>query len=553
MTKNSNFSLRTLAVVGLVMFVVAACQNDYSDLQLVGVNPDFETEVAYFNVHTTNKRLNSVQTNGLSLYQLGRYNTTVYGTEESYVVSQLTLGSVNPRFGLYSQEREFADDTLDATIDEQEHVTRVYLDIPYFSTVATDEDGVPILDDEDDNTYTLDSIFGNREATFDLKVQELTYYLGDFQEPDFTQSAKYFSADPTVNFMNYTGAVLGDSTNYVISSKTIKTYPEDDPDTEEIESETADEILTPRIRIDLDTVFFQEKIVDQEDNPAFASNNNFKEYLRGIVISTSNMSADLLMLLDFSKAKITIEYNYQKYNADEENQREEVSSSFELSLGGNIVQRTSTPNFPAINTNPDTDLLYLKGTQGSMVEIDLFDENDIQTMKDGNWLINDANLTFYVNRDALAGSKMIEPNRIYLFNLADKSVPLLDYSYDATSSNSNPFFSKYIHGGIVEKDDDGQAIRYKIRLTEHLNNIVRKDSTNVKLGLVVLSNINNVVNSSTGAPVNKAAKVEGSDTEILVPGTSVINPAGTVIYGTGAGVPEDKKLRLEVFYSKPSN
>lgn len=553
MIKNSNYGLRSLAAVSLLMLLVAACQKDFSDLQLVGVNPDFETEVAYFNAHASNTRLSSVQTNGLSVYQLGRYTSTVFGTEEAYIVSQLQLSSTSPRFGTYSQATEVADDTLATTIDEEETVTRVYLDLPFFSTIAIDEDGTAILDDEDDNTYKLDSIYGNKTATFNLKVQQLTYYLGDFQEPDFTQSAKYYSSDPAVDFMNYTGVVLADTTGYTISSETIKHYPEDDPDTtDEDESTEADEVLTPRIRINLNKEFFQEKIINQEGSQIFASNTNFKEYLRGIVISTSNFSDDLLMLLDMSGAKITIEYNYQKYNADEETLRETVESSFDINVSGNIVQRISTPNFPTINTEPDSDNIYLKGTQGSMAEIALFDEGDIQTMKDENWLINEANLTFYVNRDALAGSGVIEPNRIYLFNLNDKSIPLIDYSYDGTTSTSNPYISKYIHGGIIEKNDDGDAIKYKIRLTEHLNDIVRHDSTSVRLGLVVLSNINNVI-SSSGVAINKTAKINGSDTEVLVPSTSITNPSGTVLYGSGTDVPEDKRLRLEVYYTKPSN
>jgi hypothetical protein len=30
-----------------------------------------------------------------------------------------------------------------------------------------------------------------------------------------------------------------------------------------------------------------------------------------------------------------------------------------------------------------------------------------------------------------------------------------------------------------------------------------------------------------------------------------MNPLGTILYGTGTGVPEDKKLKLEINYTKP--
>ena len=43
-------------------------------------------------------------------------------------------------------------------------------------------------------------------------------------------------------------------------------------------------------------------------------------------------------------------------------------------------------------------------------------------------------------------------------------------------------------------DEDKNGLMYKIRISEHIKNVVRKDSTNVKLGLVVSSDINNTIN-----------------------------------------------------------
>ena len=42
----------------------------------------------------------------------------------------------------------------------------------------------------------------------------------------------------------------------------------------------------------------------------------------------------------------------------------------------------------------------------------------------------------------------------------------------------------------TETDESGvEQKKYKIRITEHLNNIIVRDSTNVELGLVVSSNV----------------------------------------------------------------
>lgn len=101
-----------------------------------------------------------------------------------------------------------------------------------------------------------------------------------------------------------------------------------------------------------------------------------------------------------------------------------------------------------------------------------------------------------------------------------------------------------MHGGIIEKNEDGKGIRYKIRLTNHINNIVRKDSTNVKLGLVVTSNINVISNTTFIDYENKNKK-----TTIA----TATNPLGTVLYGSNPlNTPEDKRLKLEIYYTKPN-
>ncbi|WP_281763613.1 DUF4270 domain-containing protein [Neptunitalea lumnitzerae] len=545
--------MRALALGIMLLGILTSCEKDFSNLDLPGVSPNFDTDVAYFKTFAKNVKLNSVQTNGLTTYQLGKYTSDVYGEEESYIVSQLALPAANPSFGLYSQEREVADDTLYYTIDEEETVTRVYLDIPYFTSATVDEDGNPVLDGFDVQTYELDSIYGNQDLTFGLRVEKLDYYLGDYQEPDFTEAAKYFSSDPTPNFLNYTSDILGDDDTFEINDGTLITFDEDDPETEDVdESEDVAEVLLPRIRIDLDTQFFQEMIIDQEGSSSFSSNANFREYLRGIVISTYNLNENLLMLLDISQANITIEYTYTTATEDEDGVIEyddTNESSFTLGLSGNVIQKTTTNGFPVLDTSEDAELVYLKGTEGSMAEITLFEPDDIQMMRDENWLINEANLTFYVDRTDLDGAanELIEPNRIYLFNKDEESTPLIDYLIDSNGSTTsgNVFYNRFVHGGIIEKNDDGDAIQYKIRLTEHLNNIVRHDSLNVTLGLVVLSDITNV---ATGA-----AKVNAGAEEIIIPNGSTTNPSGTILYGSSATVPEDRRLRLEVFYTKPSN
>jgi hypothetical protein len=36
-----------------------------------------------------------------------------------------------------------------------------------------------------------------------------------------------------------------------------------------------------------------------------------------------------------------------------------------------------------------------------------------------------------------------------------------------------------------------------------------------------------------------------------LPSASIINPLGTILFGSGANVPLDKRLQLKIYYTKP--
>jgi hypothetical protein len=205
-----------------------------------------------------------------------------------------------------------------------------------------------------------------------------------------------------------------------------------------------------------------------------------------------------------------------------------------------LISPTYNPNLPISSTN----LKYVvTGPNGVSDEID-----DIRAQ---DWLINEANLTFYVDGPAMTNNKRV-PNRIYLYDVKNKKL-LVDYAQDGTTLAGFPKLSKYIYGGIfinqdgkvVNESKDEKAYKYKIRITNHVRNLISKDSTNVKLGLVVTENI--------GGDHSAYSKRQtpGSDAVISAPSLSVMNPLGIILHGTNS---EDdaKKLKLEIFYTKPN-
>lgn len=231
-----------------------------------------------------------------------------------------------------------------------------------------------------------------------------------------------------------------------------------------------------------------------------------------------------------------------------------IRKTLQIKLGGHSVNLLDNQVLNPITT-PNTTLgdskLYLQGGPGSMAVIDLFGglpndatNTELQNIKDQNLLINEANLTFHIDKATL-GAVAPEPNRIYLYDLNNKR-PLIDYYSDLTTS-SNPKYSKYVHGGIIKKESDLRGVTYKIKITNHIRNLVSNDSTNVKLGLVITESINNPLNSYLLTPFTS-----GTTQTKLVPVMSVVNPLGTILHGSNPSVPFSKRVKLEIFYTKPN-
>ena len=96
-----------------------------------------------------NKNLEAVQSNKLPIYQIGTYNDPIYGKTEASITTQLRLTSSKPTFGLFPQETEdnAETDDSDSTIEEEETVTSVFLNIPYLTKSNPDTDGDGVIDE----------------------------------------------------------------------------------------------------------------------------------------------------------------------------------------------------------------------------------------------------------------------------------------------------------------------------------------------------------------------------------------------------------------------
>jgi len=594
----------------LFVIFITACNKDYNTIGINLINNKaFNTSVEEVPVFVKMKKIPPYVVNQIQTFQLGKYNDNIYGNSEVTYISQITMETVSPVFGIFEQNDEIngMEDNI-ACIPEEETLKDVFLDIPFFTNVDDDDndgvinlydvdstdpesdsdgdglsdiaekqtgqnplnpdtDGDGILDGEDTESknpdgnatvYELDSLMGNSAAKFKLKVNELNYYLRAYDpESNFEKYQKYYSNNEIAS--NFSGTVLFDD-EIEINSKELVFWKEDDPETpDEDESEAIKERLTPRIRVSLDKDFFQKKIIDNEGSQDLANNENFKLFIKGLVIKAYDFSDPLLMILNFSEAEVRLVYGYQKYDKKDtpddtsDDVVEESEEQYKLKMEGYKINSFKNDPYPAsiytevYDTINNPKSVYLKGGEGVMAEIELFKNNDgidvLEEIRAKQWLVNEANLSMYIDKEMLSlNGGIIEPSRLYLYDIENKA-PVLDYFID-NSTGPKESENKVIHGGLIELDEDDKGLMYKIRISEHIKNIIRKDSTNVRLGLVVSSDISSSMNT----------EVEKSDLMTFIPSSSVINPLGTVLIGPSPSAENySKRMRLNLYYTEVNN
>lgn len=550
MFKKSFLQQFALGLTALTLLV--SCDKDYNEIGTDIVGDDHFGFELYSGatVKAYNQKLGPIASNNLPINALGFYENPAFGTTQANFVTQVELGTSDPQFNNIDPEDY---DTQPTAIDS------VVLDIPYFSTfLDEDEDGV--------KTYDLDSIYGNPESKFKLSVYQSNYYLRDLDPTQSLGEQQLFYTDMNTEIDNFkVPTLLNDlpttdpqnlngqqNAQFFFDKREHRTVTLND-DGEEVETRFA-----PSMRLHLNKAVFTNLILNAPTGQ-LANNQVFKNYFRGLYFKTESIgNAGSMAMLNFKGGKITIYYNEDKASTvDGATVYKRVNKTLALNLTGNSVSllNNSNENTDYLNTTAnntqEASTLYLKGGEGSMAVIDVFgpdaDNNgiadEIEAIKANGWMINEANLTFYIDRTAMANTGISEPNRIFLYDLNNKR-PLVDYSFDFSSNATYPKFNKFVHGGIIEKEevDNGRGIKYKVRITNHLRNLINNDSTNVRLGLSVTESINNVAFSKLKTP---------NTNTVSAPSMSVVNPLGTILYGSHSSVPEDKRLKIQIYYTKP--
>ena len=525
---------------------MSACQGDYAEIGTDIINDQIiNIQNQTYPIRTYNKRVLPFQSNTLPGHLIGHYFDPNFGSTTAHFLGQLTPGIFEPTFG---------DNTV---------LDSVVLTIPYFSKI-------------EDETYSIDSLYGN--GPIKLSIYKNDFFLRNFDPAsDLDESQLYFSNgsmgnSESLNFNQLEGQLLYTNEEFIPSNQEIILVTRDD-DGEILTSETLSPSLRIKLENNLPESFWETLIFEKEGSEELSSANNFYNYFRGLYFKAEQVNAEsgsiFQMNFNSNDAHLKLYYTYETTSVTT-NETTERQGVYDMRFGGNrtalfensfndVVQQSINNS----NVNDGDSQLFLKGTEGSMAIIELFSEDENgnnfedfitefrEIINEGEAneeriikrLVNEAYLEFYIDDNALFPETDF-PNRIYIYDL-ENDVPLIDYLQDPTVDPSSSD-SKFYHLAPLsfETDENGnESGKYKIRLTEHINNLIVNDLTNLTLGLCIASNI---------SLTNTQKLLTYDETVKGIPATSILSPKGIVLHGNNTDN-SLKKPKFKIYYSQPNN
>lgn len=536
----------------LLIILFTSCEKDFASFDSQVINSDnainFSTSSIEYSLTTRSEMVNPVQTNNLPSFLLGSYNHPQFGKSNSSFVGQMVPSEYN---------HEFGDNVV---------LDSVVLTIPYYSRgVDTSEEG--------DITYEIDSVYGN--SPIKISVFRNNFFFRTFDPfSDFDTSQNYFSngslsVEEVIDSGQLEGELLFEIDDFIPSAEQINLTEIDTSGNPYVAQKIA-----PALRFKLNNPsenFWESNFFENEGNQVLTNEPNFKEFFRGLYIKVESVSDGTIMLLNFasSNSKLTIHYTSDtttigdsdtgSVDEIETNQHEYV-----MNFSGNLINLFENETLVDVGLMDQTngnENIYLRGGEGIISTLDLF--SGTTTGDDGEEIsefdlfkeffydeisdqpiriINEAYIEFFVNQNFPNDD---EPERIYLYNYEQNSA-LIDYFLDQSVS-SLTINAKINHLEPLIRDslNDDKGIKYKIRITEHLNNLILRDSTNARLGLGVISDVASVQNFKILGDGSQ------SENKSLASGV-ILSPKGTILHGNLALDPE-KKPKIKIYYTEPED
>ena len=541
-----------VCIITLFFFIFQSCDKELTSFDSDVINSenaiDFSTSELDYSILSKSEIINPVQSNNLPSFLIGKYNHPQFGNSNANFVGQMVPADYNHDFG------------------DNVELDSVILSIPYFSRAIDTDENLDV-------TYEVDSVYGNNPIK--ISIYKNNFFLRTFDPfQPFDSSQNYFtngslSNNEQIDVGQLEGQLLFEIDDFVPSANQINLTAIDTSGETYISQK-----LAPALRFKLNNPnnnFWETLFFNNEGLPNLSNEPDFKDFFRGLYIKTETLnSSGSMMLLNLasSNAKLTIHYtsDNEVVNNDTGSTSDNLTNQHEyvLNFSGNLVNLFENENLVDVNSTNTIDgneNIYLRGGEGIITTIDLFsgtitndngeEISEFDHFKDFFYdnvsdspkrLINEAYIEFYVNQNFINSD---EPERIFIYNY-EENTALIDYFLDQSVS-STTINAKINHLVPLIKDslNDNRGIKYKIRITEHLNNIVLRDSSNSKLGLGVISNISSVQNFTILGD-------EDSNSNNSLAAGIILCPKGTILHGNLS--PEiDKRPRIKIYYTEPED
>ncbi len=533
----------------IFLLLIVSCEKDFASFDSQVVNSDnainFSTNSVEYGLTTRSEMINPVQSNNLPSFLLGSYTHPQYGRSNSSFVGQMVPEDY---------DHDFGDNVV---------LDSVVLTIPYYSRgIDTSEEG--------DITYEIDSVYGNSPVK--ISVYKNNFFLRTFDPfSDFNTSQGYFSngslsVEEIIDTAQLEGELLFEIDDFTPSEEQINLTELDTAGNPYVAQRIA-----PALRFKLDNPnddFWESNFFENEGNQVLTNEPNFKEFFRGLYIKVESNSDGSMMLLNFasSNSKLTIHYTSDNTNIGDSDtgsvdEIETNQHEYVINFSGNLVNLFDNETLIDVSTMEQSngnENIFLRGGEGIVSTLDLFggtitndngDEiSEFEHFKDFFYdeisdepirIINEAYIEFFVNQNF---SNDDEPERIYIYNYEQNSA-LIDYFLDQSVS-SLTINAKINHLEPLLRDSlsDDRGVKYKIRITEHLNNLILRDSTNAQLALGVISDIASVQNFKI---------LDESENKSLASGV-ILSPKGTILHGNLSSDIE-KRPKIKIYYTEPED
>lgn len=458
MTLLKNKNLKTMALFGAVVFFMS-CTNDVADsaggivnndnFKRVRLNLDLDGKITTIKVGKD--QLKPLRTDLLTNHLIGDYKKAEFGTLNSGFVAQVT----SPTYPVKKTNVLGATDVVSSDV-------KAFLEIPL--SLALKSDNVP-------GEYELTDIVGDIKTIVSFRVSTFTTYLERFNVDGVLRA--YFS-DGTNNssFKQNLGTIteLGTLSDYQF--KVLYTQKEG----------------SISIQIPLDKYDFKTNFLDKFSGESIASSEELKTLFKGIKLDVKKISGQGLMTsLDVSDSKLKISYkNTYKLEGKEITETKELS----FGLGDVVYNNFSHDHLGELNTNK----AYVQGAGGYVTHVDIseFITENSTKFDDENWLINQASLKIYVDKDRF--NKDTSLTKLYIYSYKNKDE--INFISEAEVNNVTDKDYPFVEFFITNAMKDALANQGVTAL------LIRAESSTVELSTTTAKGIvlENDATSETKAP-----------------------------------------------------